>query len=228
MLTDEDKERIRLEELYRHEVAKELGKKKSKWEDISAFVNSAVFIWFLSSVVLGLISFAYTKWESGREDERRKHEQELKLAQENKLIARKLDAEIASRLSYFATQSMRPNETTVINKIVVGLEKPSAIDYPINVFPEYANRSLRSLLWELLQVVPDNEAGEIRLAYDKSKILYSIYLADFQRASQAKTGQSNRGLLEIIKNLLSIRQAFDLERWGKPFSSIPDIGNGVK
>ncbi|MBX7221599.1 MAG: hypothetical protein K1Y36_16735 [Blastocatellia bacterium] len=62
MLNDDEKTRIQLEEQYRHEVRQTLGgageKPKRKgllWE----FFNSSLGIWFLSTCVVGAISFFY-------------------------------------------------------------------------------------------------------------------------------------------------------------------------
>lgn len=58
-LSPEDRVRIRTEEEYRYKVFTDLNKptKHSLWER----ANSPIMIWFLGSVVLGIISFGYAK-----------------------------------------------------------------------------------------------------------------------------------------------------------------------
>jgi hypothetical protein len=55
------------------------------------------------------------------------------------------------------------------------LENPSSAD-TVNVFPEFVNRNLQSLLWELLQVIPESEKGDITPAYKQSQNLSTLFL----------------------------------------------------
>jgi hypothetical protein len=154
MLSEDEKAHIREEEILRSEIRKQLDGTQligSKSSAIWKFINSAFFLWFASSVILASASFLYGHWEKQRVVE-----------QERSLTARKLDAEIASRLRYFSAfyqlgnrEGARANDLRL--KALLSLEKPSEAEYPVNVFPEYANRSFRSLLWELTRVVPENE-----------------------------------------------------------------------
>lgn len=68
-LEQSEKDRIFCEETYRLEVRRQIagdGKEDNAW----TFINSPFFLWLLSSVVLGLITFLYTKWEESREERR--------------------------------------------------------------------------------------------------------------------------------------------------------------
>ena len=67
MLTDEDKARIREEEIFRDEVRKSLDDKKSSRKGFGAVINSPIVIWLLSTVVIGLVSFGYTMCNASRE-----------------------------------------------------------------------------------------------------------------------------------------------------------------
>ena len=163
MLTDSDKARILEEETYRREVRLALTDSRgARWQKFWSIVNSAVFIWLLSSVVLGTASFLYNRREKADAIE-----------DENRRTAKKLDAEITNRLLYFdqllvmqrmtlQSDSSTQGDYDLSKLLVTALERPSAADYPVNVFPEYLNRSLRSLLWELIEVVPDQDKNDIR------------------------------------------------------------------
>ena len=64
-MTEEDKLRVRDEEVYRSEVRRELEAQKSKPTTRSgkvwAFVQTSLGIWLLSTVVVGLITWGYTQ-----------------------------------------------------------------------------------------------------------------------------------------------------------------------
>ncbi len=233
MLTDQDKARILEEETYRREIRRGLemaDSRRAKRQKLWSIVNSAVFIWFLSSIVLGTGSFLYNRW--------------YVIERENQRTANRLDAEITSRLVYFdhllvmrriALDERRTiGERTEIGKrtndydtckLVVTLERPSAVDYPVNVFPEYLNRSLRSLLWELIQVVPEHEKEDIRRAYQKSLQLQVIYLKDLYGNRRPPTGGminafQARALSDSAIATREFYSVFNLERWGSAFEEL--------
>jgi hypothetical protein len=65
MLSHEDKARILEEETYRREVKAALevaDPRKASRNRLWSIVNSPVFIWLLSSVVLGIAGFLYNSW----------------------------------------------------------------------------------------------------------------------------------------------------------------------
>jgi hypothetical protein len=219
MFRNADKKRIYQEEVYRREVRAQLDKTNQKNNKATGkmwtFVNSAFFLWFLSSVVIGIISFSYAKWDEQRGIERERRERAALVEQENIQRARKLDAEISSRLTYFfysqdipktvvetevmevevdsalATRGLSngrmaevlktkgdssdiedsPGETgydtiPLSEDAIMSLNNPKASDYKSGD-PEYANRSLRSLLVELEAVAPPQEKNEISLALNR-------------------------------------------------------------
>ena len=130
---------------------------------------------------------------------------------------------------YEKPDSRLASDTTEdVAKGVVALERPSIAEYPTNVFPEYAERSLRSLLWELSSVVPDTEKQAITKAYEFSRKLQLLYI--FAKKRQVKddtpgglVGASLTAIKEKINQAVSrltygeVRDALNLERWGKPF-----------
>lgn len=119
MIRNLDRKRIYQEEVYRHEVRARLDKTDQKKNKVGGkiwtFINSAFFLWFLSSVVLGIISFSYAKWDKQKGLERDQREREALIEREKIQRIRKLDAEISSRLIYFVLSQ----NIYLVDKIVV-------------------------------------------------------------------------------------------------------------
>lgn len=205
MITEEEKDRIRHEEIFRQEIREQLRKDSERKEGSKLWtvMNSAFFLWFLSSVLIGSISFKYARWEKQKEDERRNYEQHRIAEYERNVSEKKLDAEISSRLNYFGSMS---GVTGDFESLLI-LDKPLETKYPVNVFPEYAHRSLQSLLWELLRVVPDESKGEVNRAYEVSKIFPKSFVTD--------QGIEKAAFLKV-KAIISFED-LNLARWGKPF-----------
>lgn len=61
MLTEDDKSRIRSEEIFRSEIRDEINNGASRF-DLMKIVNSPILIWFLSTVVVGVFSLLYSNW----------------------------------------------------------------------------------------------------------------------------------------------------------------------
>lgn len=238
MLTEEEKERIRAEEIFRYEIQQQLTNERKKDSRLWNIINSAFFLWFMSTIIVGVISVSYSNFVKNREDQRRKEEAAQIIEQEKRVAARKIDAEVSNRLYYFAQLSKFKEHDAPTNAIFI-LEKPSSVDYPVSVFPEFANRNLQSLLWELLQVVPESEKKEVDLAYKQAQQLSSMFLSensliafnsnlpDF-RSSLVKKFHS-----DAINNLFGEHQreqlqVFNLERWGKPLSLLYTNNNATE
>jgi hypothetical protein len=248
VLTDEDKEHIYQEEVYRREVRDLLDKtnslKAKKGGKVWALVNSAFFLWFLSSVVLGIISFLYARWDKQRAFEREQRERAAIVERENIQTARKLDAEISSRLTYFVTSQEIMLTKYLDNTYDIGarlseegiksLDDPDAPGYKIYVYPEYANRSLRSLLLELKEVVPQQDRSEIDLVYNQSVKLQPIFIAALRMISELKksgkptyieVGKSH-DFYDELSPLREFCKSSNLKRWGEPVPSEEEIHVG--
>jgi hypothetical protein len=266
LLRNSDKKRIYQEEAYRREVREQLAEtnppKTKESAKIWTFINSSFFLWFLSSVLIGIISFSYAKWDKQRELEREQRERAALVERENIQIARKLDAEISSRLNYFALSQniylyatmdvpvevevengsaeksevmseKGPEEKSeyVIEKSeyvidgplseegIMSLDDPNAIGYKVSVYPEYATRNLRSLLLELMEVVPPQEKNEIDLAYKQSIESQYIFIEAMITIKELKKngrrGYVNKDEINLAP-LETFCKFFNLKRWGEP------------
>jgi len=219
-------EQIHQEEIYRRDIRHALEKQDTKQtlkQKIWVAINSAFFLWFLSTVVVGSIAILYTQ-----------HTERSKESEQDQVAIRKLDTEIKSRLYYVATQ-IDPKRIEDINasNVLLSLEKPSLESYPINVFPEYEKRNMRSLLWELHTLVPQMEKVEIESALNAAfhlRNMYEIYLELYEEitpSSASTTSIIDLMLLYYVKKLFVMNLAtvpvefrpFDLDRWDSPFTN---------
>ena len=219
MLSDQDKARILEEETYRRDI-KPLDAAESKgtrWQKVWGIANSAVFIWFVSSVVLGTASFLYSNWKKASDIQR-----------ENLRTANRLDAEITNRLvfvDHVLAMQNKETEKLRLSALVRAIEQPSLVTaFSVNAFPEYSNRTLGSLLWELVQVLPDREKQDIRQAYKESLQLEVVamkngYSTDLPSGQPISVDQV-RSLRESYLGIRRFCCVSNLERWGKPFADL--------
>lgn len=277
MFRNIDRKRIYQEEVYRCEIRAQLDKaaqKNTKAErKMWAFVNSAFFLWFLSSVVLGSISFSYAKWDKQREIESEQRKRAALAEQENIQRTRKLDSEISSRLTYFFYSQDIPKHVTVTESevleteiivhrggaaipapdssvgqvletrkpkteadsprfeepsektghdviplsedAIMSLDNPNASNYKSGE-PEYANRSLRSLLEELKAVVPPQEKNEISLALDRFIEMQPKFIRMVKGIRKLKTkGNPSKANMDI-ETFNKFCESINLKRWAAP------------
>jgi hypothetical protein len=120
---------------------------KSLW----AFVNSSFGVFFLSSVVLGFLSFSYTAWRDHKTRQRG---------------VEQLDLEIALRLHAIeamcgGAQNRRYSNFVNVDAVIRGDPKASFyVRKPL--FNTFENKNLTTLLWQLYLLIPDGERAEVR------------------------------------------------------------------
>lgn len=208
MLKEEEKALIRAEEIYRLEVRRELEASKphpSRRAQLWLFLNSSIALWFLSSVVLAGLTALFTA-------NQRSHAEQLRKAE----IVRHLDTEISNRKA----MALIGSRVAIMN-IEHGLSymySPQAIynfavSYMDNFFitdpknprdwssyPEYRNRSFRSLISELKTFVGSGVLPELNkalAAYDK----LSVFASDYSKEAMTPNKQKN---LNAVKNSIEI------------------------
>jgi hypothetical protein len=84
MLSNSEKEKIKLEEIYREEIKLEISRTHKTTNNVLLFLNSNLGIFILSSIILGGMSFTYTEWRTSI-DEKIKLEQQFNKNSEIKL-----------------------------------------------------------------------------------------------------------------------------------------------
>lgn len=165
MLTEEDKQRIREEEIFRAEVQKslvQLTSPKPSYQHLWAFFNTSLGIWVLSTVFLGIIGWTYAQWQASRQ---------------NTEQINKLDIEIDARLhaaeDTLNSQLFRKKEDSPIYVANVLLLPPMGERM---ILPEYANRNMRSLMYELLARLPLEEQGAVMMTLPDLQAIENQYL----------------------------------------------------
>jgi hypothetical protein len=207
MLTEEERTRIRAEEIFRLEVCRELEASKprrSRRERLWSLLNSSFALWFLSSVVLAGLTTAFAYYQSSRGEQIRKAE-----------IARRLDTEISSRilsaLAGLRSNKVRIEQGTSYAPELIYSNAASYLDNffitdPSNprdfsIYPEYQKRTFRSLIFELRSVVDSSVRPELTDAlagYEQLLDLGSIG----NRKGGKTTGKHES--LEAVKNAVDL------------------------
>lgn len=123
-----------------------MGESSNLRQKLWSFVNSGLGIWFLSTAVVGLASMGYTSW-------RTTHDKNIQTAE----MVSKLDREISSRLlnALIASENYQAQTDGSI-KPNLGKELLYPPGHDKMLIPEFADRNLRSLLYELSSLAPEN------------------------------------------------------------------------
>jgi hypothetical protein len=134
---------IRLEQ----QIKKELraAASASRPSPVWVFLNSTFGIFLLSSVFISAFSWGYSQWSTSRAQHAEKEK-----------TWNRLKVEVANRLRYVEkmTTQFQSRDYGVIRTAIYGYDpqanvNPSWIRHYAPVFPEYKERSLSSLIWEL-------------------------------------------------------------------------------
>src|ERR1043166_2383492 len=166
-LPEEIKAAIRQEEIFRDTIRSQIAEDKiprTLFGRGKQFVNSAFGIWVLSTIVVGLFTWCYTEITAAREKNQRK-KQRIEM----------LDTEIAGRLRYidglmkadvspFLYVGFMFNGTTLGSS---GAGAGNTGSNPIGktetpgIFPDFKDRPITSLIWELKELVPEKEKAQL-------------------------------------------------------------------
>ena len=189
--SEEQKKQIREEEIYREEIVKSLGTstkdagRKSLWK----LLNSAIFIWLLSTVVVGIGTYLF---------------KQLEIQAANRDTVNKIDLEISSRLFNFYYQTLADVSE---EEAILILEAPTKSNFPSGIFQEYSTRSFRGLLWELKTLIPnDNLEIEIR---NSGQYIFEN--------NQAEEGLGIKNTLQRLKLLYGEAATFNIENESEYF-----------
>jgi len=183
MLTEEEKSRIRSEEIFRLAVIRELENTKprlSRRKRLWLFLNSSFALWFLSSVVLTGLTGWFANYQSRRNEKIRNAEN-----------VQRLDTEIANRI-FEALAGLRIDEqrvkqhpsfsaNAIYGNVVLYLDNSfinaTAFRRDFSIYTDYRNRSVRSLILELRSLVDPSLRPELKdalAAYEEFADLSSL------------------------------------------------------
>lgn len=159
MLTEKEKNHLKAEEIFRIEVRKSLEQqeKKTFWQKVWKLVNSTFGLWLLSTVVVGLVVSFYSDFRVERD-----------IDSKNVETMRKQSTEVSGRLQKFRTSLLElPSDEyhsyryTELAHMIDGtgvIDQGSASpERPIFVFPEYKDRTMQSLLYEMEGLTKDKK-----------------------------------------------------------------------
>ncbi len=160
MLTDNDRERIRAEEAFRHALRQEISqsgpapaKKEPEppptlWHKFMAFANTSFGIWALSTVAIGGISTGYQlvahHFEMVRQDEARAH---------------RLQSEIANRFDQMSEKLLAGRTRPIVLDTLKELDSGS-----VKMFDDLVEKNAITLVAQLRDLVGAKEQGQIDLA----------------------------------------------------------------
>lgn len=159
MLSEKEKNLLKAEETFRIEVRKSLEQKEKKtfWQKVWNFFNSSFGLWLLSTVVVGLIVSLYSDFRVERD-----------ITSRNAETMRKLTTEVSDRLQKFKSSLLELPSVdynsyrfTELAHMIDGtgvIDQGSASpERPIFVFPEYKDRTMQSLLYEMERLTKDKK-----------------------------------------------------------------------
>jgi hypothetical protein len=196
MLTDEEKLRIRAEEIYRDELRRALNGHQSppgRLVRLTRFLNTSLGIWFLSTVIVGVATFFAAQWRVSRE------EQSVNAAQ----VAR-LDLEIATRLDRFANAVNGLVGFTAYADALAALNRPSDADPDGSAYPEYRGLALTSLIHELGARVPSEEKPPVMQILESARQLAALDAENFERRRHPNEGDDNAIDFERLRKVYNI------------------------
>ena len=181
MLTDDEQQRIRNEEIFRHEVRRQLKSPESQTPQakLLRFFNSPLGLWILSSLVLTALTAAYTRLQA-----RSAQEEQHRLAIEH------LVAQLTVRIQYSLTlfhggikyPYTPPEVSPELKRPMYSAALDAALDdsAETRLFPEFKELSTYSLQLELEQLNPALDTGP--------------HLGDLMRGSLAALMESRKKL----------------------------------
>jgi hypothetical protein len=163
MLSDEDKARIRLEEIYRNQVRKEV-EQKTRWKHVWEILNGSFCLWAMSTIVLSFGTWLYTRYTEAADKRRQSHH-----------LATMLDIELKFRLIKFRDelQALKltldrraksdedrsdPELAHTLEVLAREVTQPET-----TAFPEFKQRSLFSLLLQLETIETEPKADQFNL-----------------------------------------------------------------
>lgn len=151
MLSEEEKTRLRSEEIFREEVRKSLAPKERSEQKLLAFLNSSFGIWLLSSVVLATFTAA---WSYGSTERQRHKVREERISKIQTELSYRI-GEASERLRLFESDEDRFYIGYALSPLTSALSMSSKAGSAI--YPEFNERSARSLLveWDALASTQD-------------------------------------------------------------------------
>jgi hypothetical protein len=198
-------ERIREREFYKAKYKKEFSTEK-KPKGLLPFLNTNFGLFLLSTVFIGCFSWGFNAWTNHVRDDRE--------AQKSR---QKLGLELMNRLQYieemkttFPYDERRTIETALYGFNAQANVNPSWIRHYGAVFPEYEQRSLVSLVWELETLSDSKKRQQLKAAREPIEKIRT-YLSRLVYAKEAAPNKNPEGVVETFSLSQQDRELFDKE-----------------
>ena len=189
--------------------------------------NKPIVIWFLATVVVGLVSFGYDYVQQERAISKTERQIDLEIA------ARLMHARIFYFPEAYAIDHVRALEDGAagdesILQVAYGgfrmFRKALDANTDFGAFPEFRDRSLESLIWELLTLRGDARSGELNEALQAAitinrQEIFWMNPVNFSRGSRAD-GEDAKGA--ILAELEEFNRSYEKLRLGRWDIGIPD------
>jgi hypothetical protein len=205
MLLEEEKNRIRAEEIFRYEVRREIEARRpkdSRRKRLWSLVNSTFGVWLLSSVVLGGLTFAYTIYQQ-------QSAEKMRMAQAERRLKQEISGRVANGLDTMRQNSKRIERgeqgrtmEAVYNEAISFLDNRVTSDsytYDFSTYPEYKERKFQSLMVELGAL-----AGPSRLAALREARASWDHLAALSGEAEKETVFHKDTSLDAVKKSIEI------------------------
>ena len=161
MLTDSEKEKIRLEEIYRNEVRSELDKeKKVKQSRLISFFNTNLGLFILSTILLSGSAFVYQLYESRKEELGKRELMENELRHRINTLQ-----SLGDTLYWYQTTDIYLAFNG--NSQASGL-KPEYYNFQ-SVYQEFSNWPVTRLINEMLEIKSDSRLETILHLFQKNQ-----------------------------------------------------------
>lgn len=208
MLSDSEKEKIKHEEIFRLEIQKTLEtqtKNLTFGRKIWKLLNTSFALWFLSTVIVGLVTLSYSSFKSTEEKKTANLELERKLnleisfrLQNSIIYIHSLEKDIKDSTLYFSKGGVAKRVLEKINN--VGSEYTS---------PEFKERNFISLLYELRSITNNNQLAELVKSIDGYKRIYNISIKEFETFDDDKL--SEKKFNEVVDSINEIQKIIEKE-----------------
>ena len=155
VLTEDERARIRQEEIFRREVRQQLDAERPSLPLPSKLwkaLNSAFVLWLLSSVILALAGWAYSRYQAHNSEQNQRKETRRKLISE--LTYRSAEALLVVNALESKIDRGEPDSPKFIASRILGIVDGRDI---ASLSPEYQNRSFVALLTELERLLTEEE-----------------------------------------------------------------------
>lgn len=241
MLFEEDKARIRAEEVFRHEIQRELSAAPSR-RGLAALwklANNPLGIWFLATVVVGAFSYTFDTVRQGRALDRTEARLNLEIASRltNAWIFYMPDSYLVSHFAGFPDGDVPPEFLKDFHGAFEAFHRALDSGTTCGAFAEYRNQNLPALIWELGTLRRDTLALELKPTLDaaldvKIKRIFwnnkNMFADSTSPLARKRIPQEIQKMKQNFKALYAARWSlgydFGLEDFD-PNLSQPDLGN---